>query len=323
MIVTLTPNPAVDLTIAADAIARGGTSVVDAASARAGGKGINVSRVLAQVGVATRAVAPVGSAEAAWFAADLAGVGHALIECDRPTRRSYALHEAAADVTSVVNERGAPLAPGEWARVLRALDAALAAGPRGDPAAALAVCGSIPPGAPDDLVARVVALGARCGAPVVVDTCGPGLLAAARAGATLVKPNRDELAEAVGDAGPLAGAAALQALGARVVIVSLGPDGLVVVPPRGPAVRARLAAPLRGNPTGAGDAAVAGAVSLLVDAPLRRALLGGEVAATTAVARRAAAWSAAAVLMPRAGELHPDHPRLERELMVEAIDRRE
>src|SRR5690606_42061309 len=85
----------------------------------------------------------------------------------------------------------------------------------------------------------------------------------------------------------------------------LGAEGMMAV--SGDTVlRARLPAPLAGNPTGAGDAAVA-AVATLLDA--------GEQD-TAALLRRATAWSAAAVLMPLAGEISPRHPELEAALVV-------
>ncbi|BDZ54676.1 hypothetical protein GCM10025870_17490 [Agromyces marinus] len=136
----------------------------------------------------------------------------------------------------------------------------------------------------------------------MVDTSGGTLLAAARAGATVVKPNRDELAETTGLADPVEGAHALLDAGARIAVVSLGADGLLVLDRdhRDRIVRARPPA-LRGNATGAGDAAVAAVLAELVaDEPLDLARL----------ARRATAWSASAVLMPFAGELSPDRDDL-------------
>src|SRR5206468_3577833 len=58
--------------------------------------------------------------------------------------------------------------------------------------------GSLPPGVPEDLYAQLVHAARAAGVKVAVDTSGPPLLAALRAGPDLVKPNREELAEAVG-----------------------------------------------------------------------------------------------------------------------------
>jgi hypothetical protein len=71
-------------------------------------------------------------------------------------------------------------------------------------------------------------------------------------------------------------------------------------------LRARLDAPLRGNATGAGDAAVAAIASCLVEGERDPA----------AILSRAVAWSAAAVLAPLAGELAPGFADLERRLVL-------
>ena len=158
------------------------------------------------------------------------------------------------------------------------------------------------------------------GIPVVVDTSGPGLLAAARAGASALKPNREELADATGEADPIVGARRLLALGARLVVVSLGRDGLLVVDRAGVPLHARLSRGLHGNPTGAGDAAVAAIAAALAIGPSLDADSDEATRARDELARRATAWSAAAVLMPQAGELSPDHAALETEVVVRPIE---
>ena len=74
-------------------------------------------------------------------------------------------------------------------------------------------------------------------------------------------------------------------------------------------LHARLPEPLAGNATGAGDAAVAAAAAVLAD---------GETDPERLL-RRATAWSAAAVLMPLAGEISPTHPELAERVLVEAV----
>ena len=61
----------------------------------------------------------------------------------------------------------------------------------------MAACGSLPPGVADDYYARLCRRLVAAGIRVAVDTSGPALLAAVAAGPTVVKPNREELAEAV------------------------------------------------------------------------------------------------------------------------------
>jgi sugar/nucleoside kinase (ribokinase family) len=85
-------------------------------------------------------------------------------------------------------------------------------------------------------------------------------------------------------------------------------------------VRARLPRVLHGNATGAGDAVVAAMAAALAGGDDLWSDTDAAGAARAQLARRATAWSASAVLMPLAGELSPDHPALEDEVVVTTID---
>jgi fructose-1-phosphate kinase PfkB-like protein len=262
------------------------------------------------------ALATTGGATGAEFTDELAasGIPHRLLAVTAGTRRSAAIVDDMRGETAVLNELGSPLAVEEAAALL---DAAVQVG---RDSSAVAICGSLPPGfGPEQLGALVSAL-VESGVPVVADTSGQALPAAARAGAHVLKPNRDELEQATGHAEPVAGARALLAMGARLVVVSLGPDGLLVVGRSGAPVHARLPEPLHGNATGAGDAAVAAiAVAMATGADLWTNT-DAAARARLDLARRATAWSASAVLMPLAGELSPRHPELEAAVIVTPLD---
>ncbi|MFT4234059.1 MAG: 1-phosphofructokinase family hexose kinase [Microbacterium sp.] len=294
MIVTVTPNPALDMTWHVERITPGESHRVDTGRTRAGGKGINVARVAHAQGAEAVAVTTAGGATGEEFYTELkaSGVPHRLVPVAAPTRRSVALVDASLGDTTILNERGSALTDDEWAHLTTAI------GLDGD---VLVVSGSLPPGTPDDFIPRLVS-GDR---PVIVDTSGPALLRAAEAGAWLVKPNRDELAEATGLSDPVTGARELLRMGAGTVLVSLGADGMLAVTADA-LLHAQLPEALAGNPTGAGDAAVA-AVAVLRDA--------GIIDLTTLL-RRAVAWSAAAVLMPLAGDIHPTWPDLEARVTI-------
>jgi tagatose 6-phosphate kinase len=139
-----------------------------------------------------------------------------------------------------------------------------------------------------------VRVGVDAGVPVVVDVSGPALLAAARAGATILKPNLEESLDATGTSTLTAARAALLALGAGTVVISRGADGLTAGDATAehevPAVPG-----VSGNPTGAGDAATAGLVA---------ALRAGDT--LPEALRTAAAAGAAAVLEPVAGSIDLD-----------------
>lgn len=303
MIVTVTPNPALDLTWHAAEVVPGGSHRVDTAIARAGGKGLNVARVAHAQGAEVLAVTTAGGGVGAEFSAELAasGVPHRLVPVAAPTRRSAAIVDESIGDTMIFNERGTNPDPTEWAALVGEVRTAVTA------ARVLVVSGSLPPGADPALVPGFVEIAAERGIPCLVDVSGPALLTAAEAGAALLKPNRAELAEATGLADPFAGAGALLERGAGAVLCSLGADGLVLFSPDARPLRARLSAPLAGNPTGAGDAAVA-ACAVLFDRGERD---------PEALLRAAASWSAAAVLVPGAGEISPRYAELAEQLILD------
>lgn len=318
MILTVTPNPALDLTWHADRLQPGRSHRVAAGATRAGGKGLNVARVLVAVGSDVRALTTAGGAPGDELTADLerSGIRSELVPVSRPTRRSIAIVDGHSGEATVLNEHGAPLTPDEAAALVSAAERLA------DTAQAVAISGSLPPGFGPEMVGALVRRLVERGIPVVADVAGHALVAAARAGATAVKPNLDELIDATGESDPIAAARRLQVLGAGIVAASLGPDGLIVLGPDGRGVRARLGRALRGNATGAGDAAVAAIAAALAHARGADATAASATAALDldAVARRAAAWSASAVLMPLAGDVHPDRDALEREISIDPLE---
>jgi 1-phosphofructokinase family hexose kinase len=301
MILTVTPNPALDLTWRVDRLIEGGSHRADAGAARAGGKGLNVARVAHAQGADVLAITTSGGRVGAEFADELAasGVPHALVPVGAETRRSIAIVDDAEGDTTIVNERGLTPSDAEWAVLLAEVVDRLPG------AEVLVVSGSLPPGAPDSLLPMLIAVARDAGVPVIVDTSGPALLRAADAGATVLKPNAAELVEATGIADPIAGAEALVARGAELVLLSLGAEGMLAVTATA-LVHARLDEPLAGNPTGAGDAGVAACAVLYAEG----------VRDPEPILRRATAWSAAAVLMPLAGDISPRWTELERQLRV-------
>ena len=111
-------------------------------------------------------------------------------------------------------------------------------------------CGSLPPGIPDDVYARLIGLAEIS----VVDAAGPPLVAACEAGATLVKPNLEELRRTVKEADIVKAAESLRERGAEWVFVSDGPRDALLI---GPGHREWIAVPAVAvvSTIGAGDAA--------------------------------------------------------------------
>lgn len=126
---------------------------------------------------------------------------------------------------------------------------------------------------------------------VLLDVFDAPLLAAARAGADILKPNAQELLEATGATTLTDAIRTIRALGARLVVVSRGTDGIVAADTHGQ-YEVDAVSGVNGNPTGAGDAATAGlAGALLRGLPVLESLSW------------AAALGAAAVLRPVAGKV--------------------
>ena len=283
MIVTLTLNPSLDRTVDIAELTRG--AVIRAGSARLdpGGKGVNVTRALLANGAASRAVLPCGGDEGEQLARLLhaEGVDVIAVPIAAHTRSNVSLAERDGTITKI-NEPGAPLSPAELDAVVAAV-ARTAARPGW-----VAACGSLPPGVPVGFYADLCRRCAEQGIQVAVDTSGPALLAAIEARPALIKPNRDELAAAVGR--PIAtiqdavdAAQVLRSRGARSVLVSLGADGAVLVCDDGVTVgEADVARPR--STVGAGDALLAGFLAAGAHGP-------GAIA-------EALAWASAAVALP-------------------------
>lgn len=276
MILTVTLNAALDVTYQVPDADWDGVNRVSSVHRRAGGKGVNVARVLAALGrevvVAGLAGGPTGEAIRADL--DAAGLPTALTPISGDSRTTLVIHSG---TTALFNEPG-PLVTGDE------LDRFLAGFERlAKDAEAVVISGSLPRGVPSDLYATLAAMS---GAPTIVDADGEPLRHAPKGRPSIVKPNKDELARAFPDGG----AEAVLAEGAGAVVVSMGEEGLHAITPAG-TFRARMPYRVEGNPTGAGDALVAGlALGLVEDLPWPDLL------------RRAAALGAAAVAAPVAGD---------------------
>ncbi|MBN9742221.1 1-phosphofructokinase [Amycolatopsis sp. A1MSW2902] len=281
MIVVATPNPAVDVTYRVGAHILGGTNRVLDVQRRAGGKGVNVAHVLAALDIPVRALLPLGGDAGRWLGSALA-VPFDATACEAETRSTVTV--TGDGHPTVYAEPGPQLSDAEWERFSALLATRLR------DAELLVISGSLPRNAAPELVGDWVRLAREAGVRALVDSSGPALLAAARAGAD-VKPNREGLLSATGAVDEASGAAELSRLGAGLVVVSRGEDGIAAYTRAG-VVAVPVVPGVRGNPTGAGDAATAGLAAAFVRGlPLHEAL------------RHAAAAGAAAVLRPVAGEI--------------------
>jgi tagatose 6-phosphate kinase len=286
-IVVVTPNPAIDVTYRVNRQLVGETVRVQQVTRRAGGKGINVVRVLRALGVDSIAVQPLGGAAGEWMQSELTSDGIVSVAVAAPgeTRSTVAVVDDLAHPT-LYAEPGGPLDDRAWAGLADAI------GRHCEPGGFLVIAGSFPPATGAADVAALVRAGRDAGATVLVDASGPALIAAVDAGAQLVKPNERELLDATGAATLDDAIDDVLARGVGTVVVSRGASGLLLATSSGDRLSQAGVPGVSGNPTGAGDAATAGLVSALA------AGLGLPDAL-----RRAAVVGAAAVLSPVAGEI--------------------
>ena len=259
--ITITPNPALDHTIWVPGFRAGEVNRVARDQLTPGGKGVNVAAVLAVLGVPADVGGFLGTENASLFETFFAdrGMGDRFVRLPGRTRTGVKVIDEQAETTTDINFPGLD-ADGA---ALDALAERLAADAGG--AHWVALCGSLPPGAPPDLYRRLADVARAAGASVALDTSGPALAAGVAASPTLVKPNRAELEELVGraledDDALLAAADDLRAGGIDTVIVSLGADGALFVTADG-AVLARPPDVAVVSTVGAGDSMVAGTIA--------------------------------------------------------------
>ncbi|PPI25629.1 1-phosphofructokinase [Rathayibacter sp. AY1B1] len=309
MIVTVTANPSIDVTLSTSGFAVGEVNRAHDVRRDPAGKGVNVARALARNGVEATAVYPADASTGLDLSTMLraAGVRSASAAIAHPIRTNITVVDDRTGRTTKINEPG-PAVTEEEARALSELIGEhVSASPRW-----LVACGSVPPGLGADFYPALGRLALHFGVPLAVDTSGAPLTAIIAAGtATLVKPNLEELEEllgrsltTVGDV--VAGARELLQLPDARALVSLGEHGALLVTAHAswwagaPAV-----VPL--STVGAGDSTLAGYLSA-VDATEAERL-------ATAVA-----WGTAAVQLPGSEAPGPDSLHLDDVSVVEDPD---
>lgn len=258
-VVTLTLNPALDISTSVPVVEPASKLRCGPARRDPGGGGINVARVVQRLGGEVLAVYPAGGLSGRMLhdRLDAERLPGACISINADTRESFTVVETST------NREFRFILPGPTLseRELRAcLDEVTLAG-----AAFVVVSGGLPPGAPDDVPARLARQAKAAGAKVVLDCSGPALKAALDEGVWLVKPNLRELEEVTGlslttDAERLKAVQALITGGAaEIVALTMGDQGAMLAT----AQAAWRAEPLPIKPmssVGAGDSFVAGMV---------------------------------------------------------------
>jgi 1-phosphofructokinase/tagatose 6-phosphate kinase len=268
MIITVTLNAAIDRTVAVPNFRLGNRHRAVESRTVAGGKGINVARALKLLGrpVITTGFAggPTGNRLLEQLRTEAVLTDFTRIAAE--TRINLAVIDPTSGEQTEINERGPAVSPEEVERFVSRLSYLA------DGAKLCVLAGTLPPGAGDDLYARLVKDLTASDVPVVLDAEGGAMLAGLRAGAAIVTPNEREAEELVGqefaDRDDLVqGLGELVRLGAAEAAITR-PDGCVAVIGEGSErrfleVRTEPLEPV--STVGSGDAFLAGYVAARYD----------------------------------------------------------
>jgi 1-phosphofructokinase/tagatose 6-phosphate kinase len=268
VILTVTLNAAIDRTIAVPNFRLGRRHRAVESRTVAGGKGVNVARALTLLGRPVIASGFVGGPTGTRVLEQLReeSVLTDFIHIAAETRINLAVIDPTSGEQTEINERGPAVSPEEVKQLFDRI-AYLSGG-----AKICVLAGSVPPGAGDDLYARLVEDLGRRGVSVVLDAEGEAMLAGVRAGASMVTPNEREAEELVGqefaDRADLAhGLLDLVRLGATEAAITR-PEGCVAAVGEG---NSRRLLEVHTEPldpvstVGSGDAFVAGYVAARYD----------------------------------------------------------
>ena len=279
MIYTLTLNPSLDYIMEAPTLKQGRTNRSACENLRYGGKGINVAFVLSSLGAEAIAIALLGGETGGLLLSllkkDNLSVRPLFIEGD--TRINVKI--LSGEVTEL-NAAGPSVKDEEIESLFLCFD-------KMEATDTLVLSGSIPPSVPKDIYARIIRGLNDKGVRSVLDASGEALLLALPSHPYLIKPNESELKEVLGEMIDVeSGARALQKMGARNVLVSLGKDGAMLLTEDGTLLRQRAPMGVAKNTVGAGDSMLAG--FLYAEEMGEREALSFAVAAGSATAFRGA-----------------------------------
>lgn len=267
MIYTVTFNPAIDYIVHMDNFRAGYTNRTVREEYYFGGKGINVSTILGNLGIETTALGFVSGFTGKALARGLEeqGMQTDFIElAEGFTRINVKIKDDGAQTESgdfnrsetEINGQGPTIGP-------EAVEALFAKFDQMGQEDILVVSGSVPASMPDDIYERIMQKTSAAGIMTVVDATGSLLLKVLQYGPFLIKPNNDEVSEMLGKRLEtieeiIWGARELRKMGARNVLVSRGSKGAVLVSDKDEVITADAIKCEAVNTVGAGDSMVAG-----------------------------------------------------------------
>ena len=260
MIYTITLNPALDRTLWVDRVHDDVSNRILVEKSFAGGKSIDVSRVLKNLEIDNIALGFVGGFAGRELEGRLLndGIQSDFVRVSGETRTNIIIHEKETGKQLAFNARGPEIMPSELMQFVEQLE--------GLPCADMvAIGGSLPPGVSPEIYRRIITQVKKCQAKVVLDVDGDALRQGLKAQPTVIKPNIHELSELVGRELKemdeiVAAAREINRQGVEIVLVSMGARGILLVS-HGQEYHAVPPAVKVESTIGAGDSAVAGFIS--------------------------------------------------------------
>jgi 6-phosphofructokinase 2 len=230
-IVTLTPNPAIDLSTSIDRVVPMRKLRCTAQRRDPGGGGVNVARVVKRFGGDVDAVFPIGGMTGQLLRrlVEDERIPNRVIEVDAETREDVSVTELSTGNQYRFVLPGMPLRESEWRRCLDVLAATQ------PPPKFIVGSGSLPPGVPNDFYAQAAGIARSLGAKFILDTSGAPLVAALQHGVYLIKPNLREMRDLAGmelvnqDDWIIAAREYINAGKVEIVALSLGHLGALLV----------------------------------------------------------------------------------------------
>ncbi|MCM3042632.1 1-phosphofructokinase [Paenibacillus motobuensis] len=297
MIYTITLNPSVDYIVEVEELNIGGLSRMKRDLKLPGGKGINVSRVLNQLGAENTALGFLGGFTGRYVNDRLQEerMSTDFVTIASDTRINIKLKHGEE---TEINGLGPDISEAEVEQLLQKLSAL-----QKDDIVILS--GSIPPSLGEDFYERLIRVSKQRGAEFVIDTTGEALLKALKHRPLLVKPNHHELAElydtelnSMEDV--VVYGRKLLGAGAKNVLISMAVEGALLIT-ESAVYHAKVPAGQVKNSVGAGDSMIAGFVGTLVQTgdPLAAFRTGVAAGSATAFADDLATRDQIVQLLPK------------------------
>lgn len=286
--VTVTLNPAIDQTVVLRDFVLNRLNRAHGFHQSPGGKGVNVSRMLAGHGIQSVATGFLGQQNEQFHCESLHSVGVTddFVRTAGSTRLCLKIIDETAGTTTELNLPGTAPSASDLQRLCHRLEQL------SHPGRWIIFAGSLPPGVSLQWFTSLIETLKRRGSLIAVDTSGPALRAAIETGIDLVKPNLPELETWAGMAlpSPLERITAARELHRSVphVLVTLGHEGAIFIAPDG-ALAATAPPVIAVNSVGAGDALLAGYIA---------SLLSHQALAERAKLATISAWSVVETITP-------------------------